>query len=187
MNAETEITLDQYYSAVVSDIAAAFPVFQTIEFDREDIDTNAPQLPACLLEITEFEDNDNDYQTGAWHCLANVEMRILVSFKTENAKLECRKLAVALAHWLRFKRFTHPSDPQKKLPTGPALLTGCYLDDFDELENYEVWRVEYTQAMTFGPSVWTDDGVTPTQVYAGFSPDIGSGNENDYTELTNAG
>jgi len=184
MNAETEITLDQYYTAVIEDIKSAFPVFNTVEFDRGDIDTNAPTLPALLLEITEFEDDDSDLQTEAWHCLAHVDIRVLLSFKTPNAKLECRKLAVALAHWLRFKRFTHPDKPDKKLPTGPVLLTGCYLDDFDELENFEVWRIEFTQAMTIGPSVFVEEGETPSQIYSSFSPDIGSGKEDIYSEVT---
>ena len=183
MNADTEITLDKYYAAVIADIREAFPVFNTVEFDRGEIETNAPLLPACLLEISEFEDGD-DLQTEAWHCLAHVDIRILLSFKTPNAKLACRKLAVALAHWLRFRRFTHPDNLDKKLPTGPVLLTGCYQDEFDDLENYEVWRIEFTQAMTFGASVFTDEGVIPDQVYSGISPAIGSENENAYIEVT---
>lgn len=185
MNADTQITLDQYYAAVVSDISARFPVFGTVEFDRGDIERKHLPVPACLLEITEFEDDgENDPGTEAWQCNARVEARIVFGFRTERVKLQCRKLATALAHFLRLRRFGHPEKPGTKLPTGAAMLVGCYEDDFSPvLDKYEVWRVEWIQNMTFGPSIWNDEGETPDKVYVGIAPDIGKGNEGQYTQI----
>ena len=186
MNADTQITLDQYYAAVVTDISGCFPVFRTVEFDRGDMDRQPPPVPACLLEITEFEDDgENDPGTGSWQCNARVEARIIFGFRTERVKLQCRKLATALAHFLRMRRFGHPEKPASALPTGPALLTGCYEDEFSpELYKYEVWRVEWIQNMTFGPSIWNEDGEAPKRIHSGFAPDIGTGNESRYDTIS---
>lgn len=184
MNADTETTLDQFYAAVVNDIRAAFPVFATVEFDREDRE-NIP-LPAVLLEISEFEDaNDMDPGSEQWSVDARVEALVLLGFREAAVKMEVRKAATALAVWLRKRRFSHPSKPGKKLPTGEVRLQGCYKDDFNpELDQYEIWRVEWTQNMTLGPSVWAGetDGTTPTPVYS-WAPAIGTGNEDQYNEL----
>lgn len=199
MNADTEITLDQYYRAVVADIRAAFPVFRIVEFDRDDI-SRAPlektDLPACLLEITEFEDDaENDMGTGQWFCAARVEARIVVSFREEKENFTVRDMAVALATWIRKRRFSHPDilpDPDKPdekrlaLPTGAAQVEGAYEDSFSpQLDQYAVWRVEWTQQMTFGASSWKwmGEGEMPANIYSGFKPGIGEGNQDQYMQI----
>jgi hypothetical protein len=71
-------------------------------------------------------------------------------------------------------------------PIGPAQVIGCYQDDFNsELDQYEVWRVEWTQEMHFGSTIWTDDGDVPNEIRVAFSPDIGS--EEDYHAIVEPG
>lgn len=178
-----EVTLDQFYDAVVADIREAFPEFATVEFDRED--RKDISLPAVLLEITEFEDNaPGDPQTEQWAAMARIEANVIFGFRTPALKLKIRKAATALALWLRYRRFKHPDQPGKALPTGPALVGGCYKDDFEpELDQFEVWRVEWNQELTLGASVWDENGTTPTDPLVGFSPNIGIGHEADYVPL----
>jgi hypothetical protein len=180
----TQVTLDSYYAGVTAAIKAAFPQFRTVEFDRED--REALPLPACLLSISEFEDAaEADAGTGQWSTLAHVQAHVILGFRETRVHLAVRKAATSLAVWLRLKRFPDLDKPGKTLPTGPALVTGCYEDDFHpELDKYEVWRVEFLQALDLGLDVWAADneGVTPVPVF-GHVPDVGVGAEECYRDL----
>ncbi len=196
MNANTNIDLAVVHDAIVADIKAAFPHLQTVEFYRED--RKSLTTPACLLELTELEaDPDNDPGTEQLAVLAKFEAELVIGFRQKpgdiaRAKLSIRVLAAALEAWLRMRRWTNPADPVKKLPTGEAIVLGAYQDDFSvmgrqrdqELSQFEVWRVEWQQRMHLGKTVWTDEGITPTTVYSGVSPDIGQDNEDQYSQVT---
>ena len=56
-NAYTEVSLAALHQAIAADITAAFPQLVTVEFYRETEDDGRtlPPMPACLLELTEFE------------------------------------------------------------------------------------------------------------------------------------
>lgn len=184
MNAQTTITLDQYYTAVVADIKAAFPLFVTVEFDRED--RSKLPLPACLLEIPAFDDaEDEDPGTEQWACDARVELRVLLPFNDDAVKLECRKLATAIAVWLRKRRFNHPTEAGKALPTGAAKVVAAEKDDFDPtLDKFDVWRVDFVQRMHFGASVFDGEtGTSPANPVYSYAPEIGTGNEDEYTPV----
>lgn len=182
MDADTQITLDQFYAAVTADIREAFPDFATVEFDREDRTFKAADLPACLLEISEFEDADeHDPGTEQWATVARIEARVILGFRLENVKLEVRKAATALSVWLRRRRFRHPTRAGKALPTGQVMLAGCYKDDFSpDLDEFEVWRVEWSQTMHLGVSVFQPGEAVPWQPVYSWVPDVGFGHEDDY-------
>lgn len=185
MNANTEITLDQFYAAVTADIKAAFPAYVTVEFDREDRETIP--LPAILLEIKDFEDaSDKDPGTGQWSTNARVEAYVILNFRTDAVKLEVRKAATALAVWLRLRHFSNPDAPGKALPTGPVELIGARKDDFEpELDQYEVWCVDWNQNLQLGISVYDGetDGTTPGKPLYSWAPEIGQGHEDNYSEV----
>lgn len=185
MDAQTQITLDEYYVAAVADIRAAFPQFVTVEFDREDRELKADDLPACLLEIDEFEDApDRDPQTEQWATMARVNARVVLGFRTGAVKMEVRKAATSLAVWMRKRRFRHPTKPGEALPTGAAEVAGCYRDDFSpELDQFEVWRLEWLQIMHLGATAFPAGGTVPTNPVFSWAPAIGYGHEQDYSEL----
>jgi hypothetical protein len=184
MNANTEVELGALHDAIVRDIQTAFPDLATVEFYRDDR-KNLP-APACLLDLVEFEPSpEDDPGTEQLAVLAKFEASLVLGFRTDKAKLSARKLAAAFAAWLRLRRWSHPTEAGKKLPTGPAVVTGCFKDDFSpELDQFEVWTVEWSQIVHLGNTVWTDEGTTPTTVMAGFSPRIGAGEESEYTQVT---
>ena len=97
-----------------------------------------------------------------------------------NAKREVRKLAMAFAAWLYLRRWTG-------IVTDSAHVKGCYRDDFNpDLDQYEVWRVEWTQVMYAGANAWADTSAplaAGDQVMAGYAPNIGAGNAPDYTQV----
>jgi len=176
------IDLQDYYAAVVAAIQAQFPGFKTVEFDREDRDPRTLQVPACLLTITEFEDAaDQDPGTEQWPTVARVEAQVILGFREPAVNLAVRKAATSLAVWLRYRRFPDLNDPPKTLPTGAAMVQGVFLDDFSpELDQFQVWRVEWLQHMDLGASVFAEEpGPTPTPFFS-WSPLIGTGNEQHY-------
>ena len=188
MTANTTITLDEFYAAVVADIRAAFPFFVTVEFDREDR-AEVP-LPALLLEIPSFDSADDiDPGTGEWACSARIEARLMFAFRDEQVKLKCRKVATALAAWLRSRRFQRVGAPAgEKLPTGPAQVLTAERDDFDPtLDKFDVWRVDWLQVMHFGENVWAEGEFIEQAAFVGFAPEIGSLHENKYTQVQAAG
>ena len=179
MNANTYVDLDALHDAIVADIKAQFPDLQTVEFYRTDERQGLP-LPAVILNLSEFENEpDADPGTEQLAVTARFEAEIIMGFRVPNVKREIRKFSAAFAAWMRLRRFT-----RENVHTGPAQVIGCYPDDFDpELDNYEVWRMEWTQVLHLGTSVWANNGTVPNQVFIGWAPDIGTGNEPNYDQV----
>ncbi|AWM87371.1 hypothetical protein [Microvirga sp. 17 mud 1-3] len=184
-NANTEIDLGELHAGIESAIRAQFPALKLVEFYREEEERKPPtvdQMPACLLELSEMEPTpDVDPGTEQLAVNARFEARLVIGFRTPRAKLEIRKLAAALAVFLRLKRWPHPTIAGKTIPTGPAEVTSIVPDNFNpELDRYEVWRVEWLQPLHLGTSIWKDEGVTPQTPLYSFKPDIGAGNTDQY-------
>lgn len=173
MNANTNIDLAVLHSAIVADIKAQFPQLVTVEFYLED--RKELPKPACLLELTELEAlPDEDPGTEQLAVMAKFEAQLVITFRETQAKQSIRLLAAAFAAWLRMRKWTNPNNPDKKLPTGAAQVIGAYPDDFavmgrqrdQELGQFEIWRVEWQQIIHLGETAWTDEGVTPSDVYS---------------------
>lgn len=169
--------------AIVAAIVAAFPDFKLVAFDREEIsrdDLDADELPAILLDLSEFEDEpDCDRANGLIPLRARFEARVIVGFKTARAKTAAQAAAASMAAWLRLKRFNSPS-----CWTEPAHVIGAYRDEFHPAaDRYVVWRIEWTQVIQYGTDIYAEDGTTPGNPSFSFAPDIGLGHEDDYTPL----
>ena len=181
MNANTDINLTVLQQAIEADIAAAFPAFVTVQFYRgqgEDDGAERKNLPppACLLDLTEFDAQpDDDPGTEQIAVMGSFEAELVIHFRdTATPKHKIRLLAANLAAWLHKRKWTDVANPGKKLPTGPAMVTGAYRDDFSgrgggqrdtNLEQFEVWRVEWQQLFHLGVGVWNDEGETPSIVF----------------------
>lgn len=179
------VTVSGFQDTVVSAIKAAFPDFVTVEFDREEDDRDpleAADLPAILLDVTEFEhEHDDDRGNGLLAMRARVEARVIIGYRTTKAKTAARTAAGTMAAWLRLKRFKSDT-----CWTEPAQVIGAYRDDFQPgMDRYVVWRVEWVQVLQLGTDIYAGDfdGVTPGNPSFSFSPDIGAGHEDAYTPL----
>lgn len=179
------LDLDILQTAITSDIAATFPELKTVEFYAEY--RQGMQLPACLLELTEWQDfTDPDPGTEQLSVVARFEAHLIIDgVKTKQAKHSIRKLAAALSLFLRLRRWNDVENSGKKIPTGPAEFLGAYHDQFNPaLDQFECWRVEWQQIIHLGSNVWGDDGAIPQRVFVGIAPNIGFGHEDDYIEVT---
>lgn len=174
-NANTEVTLDQLHAGILGKIAAQFPALKTVAAYEED--RKALPVPACLVEMAEFETNGaDDPGTEQLAVMIRFEARLVIGFRTPRAKLEIRKLAAALATFARLNRWG--------CPVGPAEVIGAWPDDFGpEVDQYECWRVEWRQEVNLGESIWNDDGITPTTPLFSYAPYIGPAHKDKYKPL----
>ncbi len=172
-NAQTMISLDALHEAIVRAIQRKFPALVTVEAYRQ-VRGGLP-VPACLVELAELEAADDlDPGTEQLAVMARFEARLVIGFRQGglNPGLEIRKLAAALAVFVRQQRWG--------LPVGAADVLGCWPDDFDPgLEQFECWRLEWQQVIHLGESVWTDEGQVPVP-YLTWAPEIGAAHEPDY-------
>lgn len=178
------IDLDTLQDAIEADIKAAFPDLKTVEFYGET--RSGMLLPACQLDIPEWDKYEPDPGTEQQPVMLRFEARFIIKgVSTKAAKRAIRKLAAAFSVFLYQRRWSDAANPGKKLVTGEAQLLGAYRDEFHpELDQFEVWRVEWQQHAFLGSSVWDGAGVVPAHVFVGVAPDIGAGHKGDYVELT---
>lgn len=184
-NAIIETDLAVLHEQIGAKLSEAFPAFQVVEFYREE-DERAPlkeaQLPALLLEMSELEpDLESDPGTEQLPAIARFEARIVVGFRTAQAKVEVRKLASAVAAFMhKNKRFYGKG--------GPVTVDAIVADDFyPELDRFEVWRLDFSIRVWLGETVWTNDGITPLQPVYSWVPNIGIGNEDKYEDSATNG
>lgn len=177
-NAIIETDLAVLHEQIGASLSVAFPVFQVVEFYREE-DERAPlkeaQLPALLLEMTEMEvDAENDPGTEQLAVIARFEARIVIGFRTPQAKVAVRKLAGAVAAFMR-------KEPRFYGKGGAITVDAIIADDFyPELDRFEVWRVDFSIKCWLGETVWTDEGTAPAEPVLSWVPEIGPGNEDKY-------
>lgn len=183
----TETDLTQLHTIIVDTLKAQFPAMKTVEFYRDATDEreqlHAADLPACILNLTELEE-DPEQEPGTDQLAARFrfEAELVLPFRALNPKLAVRLQAAAFASYLR-KRSRWPGINQ----AGRIEAINAYKSDFQpELDQYEVWRVEWRQLLHIGTDVWADlpgDPGTPTTVFLGMAPDIGPGHEPDYAQV----
>lgn len=180
MDVNDAIDLGQLHDNIVAWIAEAFPSVATVAAYPEEDDRGTLMAPAILIELAELEATpDRDPGTEQLAMTAKFEALVIIGFRTANAKREIRKLAASLAHYILRKRWG--------LPVGPAEVIGCYRDEFDpNLDEYEVFRVEWQQIVNIGEGVWKNDGIVPTPVYS-WAPKVGEPFRDNYRTLEEGG
>lgn len=149
----TEIDLDALTDAIVASIAGAFPAFALVAAYPDDL--TALPTPACVIELVDLEPAD-DIGTEQLPVMARFEARVVMGFRAADVKRATPKLAASLALHINKKRWG--------LPVEPAAVTAIERDDFDpDLDQFEVWRVDWAQIVHIGESVWNNDGTPITQ------------------------
>lgn len=169
------LDLDALHEAILERIRDQFPALLTVE--DYDADRKKLTAPAVLLELVDMEAApDDDGGSGQLPVVSKWAARVVFGFEQANAKREVRKLAGALGAFVHQNRWGEQ--------VGPAAVTIIGPDAFDpDFDRFEVWAVEWDQKIDLGENVWTGEGVVPGVVKIGFAPDIGPGNEAEYSNL----
>lgn len=146
---DTEIDLDRLTDAIVASIACAFPRFELVEAYPDSM-TDLP-TPACMIELVDLEPA-GDIGTEQMPVTARFEARIVMGFREPNVRRAMPKIAAAVG--------LHVNKQRWGLPVEPATVTAIERDDFDpDLDQFVVWRVDWSQIVHIGQSVW--DNISP--------------------------
>lgn len=184
--------LTALHQAIVAVSAAAFPGVH-FEFYREDrvnlplgtgLEGQPPRAYA-LLELTELDPGDMDPGTEQQAMVARFQANFVVRGIRTDSKVAVRALAGSYAAFLRKQSRFQPDDVLQ----GAARVLGCFKDDFEpELDQFEVWRVDWTQEVWLGVGTpWLPDPtITPAtlQVFVGFEPLVGPAYKDEYIDAT---
>lgn len=175
MNADTEIDLDTLHEAVVSSIAAGMPAVASVQAYPSE--RTALALPAVLVDLEDMEGApESDPGTEQLAVVTRWRARLILGFRSADVYRQVRKGAGQLAHLVHLNRWG--------MPVGPARVTIVGPDPFDpDLDQYEVWVVEWEQVVHLGASVWTDEGVVPETVYLGIEAKTGPDHIDDYWQI----
>lgn len=177
----TETDLAQLHSIIVASIKTQFPDLVTVEFYREEREPlSADELPACLLDLSEMEnEQEQDPGTGQLAVRCHFEAELIVPFKALRSRLSVRILAASFAAYLR-EQSRWPGIQQ----AGAMEVLTAHKSDFHPVrDQYEVWCVQWRQILHLGASMWDDEGSQPDVVMLGLDPDIGIGHEQDYEQI----
>ena len=180
------------HQAIVDVSAAAFPGVH-FEFYRQDrknlpFGSGAPgQDPRAyaLMELEDFEAGDSvDPGTEQLAMRAKFSCEFVVKSLPLDARLSVRVLAASFAAFLRKQVRFRP----EQILQGQAMVMGVYKDDFSpELDQFEVWRVDWAQEIWLGTGdIWKPlpGATTPSQVLFSYEPATGIPNEPQYQDIT---
>lgn len=186
-NVATAVTVDEVTDAIVEKLAERLGTGWTVQAypeERSDEDEQEvrPQVPVpwATVELMEINvDPDTDPMTDQSAQTCRFRARLIVDGFPSGAKRLVRSKASDLLLWLRCNRMG--------LTIGEAKAIGAAKDDFTpELEQYEVWYVDWTHLIHVGPGNEDPDQFDaefPTEVYAGVAPEIGPPNIDKYVKL----
>ena len=147
MDVNTGTDLAAMHQAITTALAAAFTGVH-VEFYREDRKNlpmgdgvgASPPKAYVLLQLSELDAAEHDPGTEQQAMVARFEAEIVTRALLPQAKLEARILAGSMAAFLR------KQSRWLGVLNGAIQVVGCYRDAFSpELDQYEVWRVEWTQ------------------------------------------
>ncbi len=161
------------HQKIIAGIKAVAPGLKSCEAYPQFVKKIA--TPAVLLEMGAM-DPSQDPGTGELALDARFSVYVIVSCGDPDFNLATRELAAQIAIVVAGNRWG--------LPVGPARIDSIEPDTFKpNILGYEIWRVSWTHLILLGDSVWDDSGVTPSEIYLGYSPDIGFGHEDDYQRV----
>ncbi|MEI4262791.1 hypothetical protein [Roseovarius sp. D0-M9] len=175
MNAQTEIDLDALHDAVIAGIAAGMPAVASVQ--AYPVERTALDLPAILVDLEDMEAaSERDPGTEQLAVLTRWRARLILGFRSADVHRQVRKGAGQLGHLVHLNRWG--------MPVGPSRVTIIGPDPFDpDLDQYEVWVVEWEQVVHLGPSVWDCPLSVPTTVYLGWEPETGPENVGEYSQV----
>lgn len=172
MNQLQGTDLAALHAAIVAQSAAAFPGVH-FEFYRQDRKAlpfgtglaGADPSAYVLFDLAEMDASERDPGTDQQPVVVRFEAEVVIKSLQANSRLTVRALAGSFAAFLR-RTMRWPGTLN-----GPISVVGVYKDDFSpELDQFEVWKVEWTQELWLGAGV--DVYTIPAAQTASGNPEI---------------
>lgn len=176
-------TITQFHTAISTAIATHFGAnVNTVAWYEQGEETNgqpkAIKTPAIILDI-ESADEGEDGGDDRTPLLCHITAYCILGRATPSLEIAVRDFASQLFAKLRKNKWGlgHNVSFPSSITLGPG--------KFDPEKNgYESWFVSWDQTVFLGTDVWLGTGSVPTDIYLGFSPEIGFGYEDKYDVVT---
>ncbi len=137
---------------------------------------DAITVPAVLIELVELEPG-TDLGTEELVLVAHFEARVIMQVNMSPEPIQA--LVLSVLQWLNDMNDT-PDKVTK--PNIKQALPDAFAPD---THAYQVWQIHWSQNLRMGPSVWEGEGIAPSQIWLGQSPDIGADHEPQYNNVVN--
>lgn len=172
------IHLTEYHDNVVQWLKDNISWLQSVSYYPET--ETALTAPCAFFGVQDWEINEEQPMNGQLSVSLNCELLVVFGMDDPAYQLEVRNAAMALCLKLNEQRFG--------LPVDALVLTSAEPDAFNpELDDYAVWSISFNQTIEVGEDTFKPEGLRPTDVKVGYSPDIGAGNPDKYEQVVSDG
>lgn len=178
-------TPTQLQQAVVDQLKAALPGLRSCdlyagEFAGGELSRASLAAPAVLVACLGAT-RGSDHGSGEYDFLCRYSAYCLTRHAggREQRGVLALALAEAVLSQIEGARFGLAGVSAAKV----TRLDNLYGAEFDKA-GVALWAVTWEQKALFGADLWATDGVLPTSLFVGISPEIGLPHEDDYTEVT---
>ncbi|HGS5314524.1 TPA: hypothetical protein ACMDQY_004283 [Vibrio parahaemolyticus] len=168
------IHLTDYHQAVKQWLADALPWLNSVDFYPET--QTALKAPCAFFGVMDWERSETQPMNGQLAVTLNCEILAVLGMAEAQYQLEIRNAAMAIGLKVEECRFG--------MAIEPAVFVSAEPDAFNpELDEYAVWSIRFNQDVEVGEDAFKPEGLTPTVVKVGYSPDIGQANSDKYEQV----
>ncbi|MFA0194475.1 hypothetical protein AB4501_26305 [Vibrio sp. 10N.222.55.E8] len=168
------IHLTDYHQAVKQWLADNLPWLNSVDFYPET--QTALKAPCAFFGVMDWERSETQPMNGQLAVTLNCEILAVLGMAEAQYQLEIRNAAMAIGLKVEESRFG--------MAIEPAVFVSAEPDAFNpELDEYAVWSIRFNQDVEVGEDAFKPEGLTPTMVKVGYSPDIGQVNSDKYEQV----
>lgn len=168
------IHLTDYHQAVKQWLADNLPWLKSVESYPE-TETELT-TPCAFFGVMDWERSETQPMNGQLAVTLNCEILAVLGMAEEQYQLEVRNAAMAISLKVEESRFG--------MAIEPAVFVSAEPDAFNpDLDDYAVWSIRFNQDVEVGEDAFKPEGLTPTTVKVGYSPDIGQANTDKYEKV----
>ncbi|MEZ9880531.1 MULTISPECIES: hypothetical protein [Vibrio] len=168
------IHLTDYHQAVKQWLADNLPWLNSVDFYPET--QTALKAPCAFFGVMDWERSETQPMNGQLAVTLNCEILAVLGMAEAQYQLEIRNAAMAIGLKVEECRFG--------MAIEPAVFVSAEPDAFNpELDEYAVWSIRFNQDVEVGEDAFKPEGLTPTMVKVGYSPDIGQANSDKYEQV----
>ena len=168
------IHLTSYHQAVKQWLTDNLPWLKLVDCYPET--ETALTTPCAFFAVSDWDRADSQPMNGQLGVTLNCEILAVLGMADAQYQLEVRNAAMAIGLKVEQSRFG--------LPIKPAVFVSAEPDAFQpELDEYAVWSIRFNQEIEVGEDAFKPEGLTPTTIKVGYSPDLGAQDDEKYEQV----
>lgn len=168
------IHLTDYHDKVTQWLAENLPWLASVDYYPET--ATALTTPCAFFSVRDWERAERQPMNGQLGVTLSCEILAVLGMADARYQLEVRNAAMAIGLKVEGARFG--------LRVEPAVFVSAEPDAFEpELDEYAVWSIRFNQNVEVGANAFYPEGLTPTKIKVGYSPNLGSADEDKYEQV----